>query len=267
MECQVAGRTQYFWYNKAIGASSSIEDMGVFQWHLCLVLGFAWIVLYLFVNRGVQSAGKVSWQFDFWGRKREMEEGARPFSLSPIPFPFLPPATNATEPNDSPMHLAQRLTFPLCFSEHLGRICNCIVPLRGVSYIPWKRCYFKGIHWWHYTHVQTRGKRAFNLAYPEVISFSFCIKLPIQVITCRFCRLCVTSHQLLHCFQKFAVLCLCIFVVVVVSFSELHTVNTIPEYNVAPQTVIDCPFLRPLVQTNFLLFKSSFPDWQVGKFG
>lgn len=65
MECQVAGRTQYFWYNKAIGASSSIEDMGVFQWHLCLVLGFAWIVLYLFVNRGVQSAGKVSLQFDF----------------------------------------------------------------------------------------------------------------------------------------------------------------------------------------------------------
>ena len=48
------------WYNKAIGASSSIEDMGVFQWHLCLVLGLAWIVLYLFVNRGVQSAGKVS---------------------------------------------------------------------------------------------------------------------------------------------------------------------------------------------------------------
>lgn len=58
VECQVAGRTQYFWYNKAIGASSSIEDMGVFQWHLCLVLGLAWIVLYLFVNRGVQSAGK-----------------------------------------------------------------------------------------------------------------------------------------------------------------------------------------------------------------
>ena len=86
-------------------------------------------------------------------------------------------------------------------------------------------------------------------------------------LTCRFCRLCVTSHQLLHCFQKFAILCLCFFVVVVVSFSELHTVNTIPEYNVAPQTVIDCPFLRPLVQTNFLLFKSSFPDWQVGKFG
>ena len=86
-------------------------------------------------------------------------------------------------------------------------------------------------------------------------------------LTCRFCRLCVTSHQLLHCFQKFAILCLYFFVVVVVSFSELHTVNTIPEYNVAPQTVIDCPFLRPLVQTNFLFFKSSFPDWQVGKFG
>ena len=100
MECQVAGRTQYFWYNKAIGASSSIEDMGVFQWHLCLVLGFAWIILYLFVNRGVQSAGKVSWQFDFWGRKREKEEGTCPFSLSPVPFPFLPCPSQ---------HLPQRL--------------------------------------------------------------------------------------------------------------------------------------------------------------
>ena len=57
--CNFAGRTQYFWYTKAIGASSSIADMGDFQWHLCLVLILAWIVLFLFVNRGVQSAGKV----------------------------------------------------------------------------------------------------------------------------------------------------------------------------------------------------------------
>jgi len=56
--CNFAGRTQYFWYTKAIGASSSIADMGDFQWHLCLVLILAWIVLFLFVNRGVQSAGK-----------------------------------------------------------------------------------------------------------------------------------------------------------------------------------------------------------------
>ena len=57
--CNLAGRTQYFWYTKALGATSSIEDLGDFQWHLCLVLLLAWVVLYLFVSRGVQSAGKV----------------------------------------------------------------------------------------------------------------------------------------------------------------------------------------------------------------
>lgn len=59
-ECKLAGRTQYFWYTKALGATASIEDMGDFQWHLCLVLLLAWIALFLFVSRGVQSAGKVS---------------------------------------------------------------------------------------------------------------------------------------------------------------------------------------------------------------
>lgn len=57
-ECKLAGRTQYFWYTKALGATGSIEEMGDFQWHLCLVLLLSWIVLFLFVSRGVQSAGK-----------------------------------------------------------------------------------------------------------------------------------------------------------------------------------------------------------------
>lgn len=58
-ECKLAGRTQHYWYTKTLGSTTSIEDMGDFQWHLCLVLLLAWIVQYLFVNRGVQSAGKV----------------------------------------------------------------------------------------------------------------------------------------------------------------------------------------------------------------
>lgn len=58
-ECKLAGRTQYFWYTKTLASNSSIEDTGDFQWHLCLVLLLAWIIQYLFVNRGVQSAGKV----------------------------------------------------------------------------------------------------------------------------------------------------------------------------------------------------------------
>lgn len=57
--CNLAGRTQYYWYTKALGAATSIEDIGDFQWHLCLVLLLSWIVLYLFVSRGVKSAGKV----------------------------------------------------------------------------------------------------------------------------------------------------------------------------------------------------------------
>ena len=58
-ECKLAGRTQYYWYTKTLGATTSIEDMGDFQWHLCLVLCLAWIVLLIIINRGVQSAGKV----------------------------------------------------------------------------------------------------------------------------------------------------------------------------------------------------------------
>ncbi|XP_058943420.1 sodium-dependent neutral amino acid transporter B(0)AT1 [Pocillopora verrucosa] len=57
-ECKLAGRTQYYWYTKTLGATTSIEDMGDFQWHLCLVLSLAWIVLLIIINRGVQSAGK-----------------------------------------------------------------------------------------------------------------------------------------------------------------------------------------------------------------
>lgn len=56
--CSLSGRTQYFWYTKALGATSSIEMIREFQWHLCLVLALAWVVLYLFVSRGVKSAGK-----------------------------------------------------------------------------------------------------------------------------------------------------------------------------------------------------------------
>lgn len=56
--CNLAGRTQYYWYTKALGATTSIENIGDFQWHLCLVLLLSWIVLYLFVSRGVKSAGK-----------------------------------------------------------------------------------------------------------------------------------------------------------------------------------------------------------------
>ena len=57
--CKLAGRTQYYWYTKTLVATTSIENMGDFQWHLCLLLLLAWIVLLIVISRGVKSAGKV----------------------------------------------------------------------------------------------------------------------------------------------------------------------------------------------------------------
>ena len=58
-ECQEAGRTQFYWYRKALDVSPSIEESGGLVWHLVLVLLVAWAVVFLCMMRGVQSAGKV----------------------------------------------------------------------------------------------------------------------------------------------------------------------------------------------------------------
>ena len=60
-ECQEAGRTQYYWYRKALDVTPSIDESGGLVWHLVLVLLVAWIVVFLCMMRGVQSAGKVHW--------------------------------------------------------------------------------------------------------------------------------------------------------------------------------------------------------------
>lgn len=57
-ECKEAGSTQYYWYNKALNVSSSIEEGGGVMWHLVMVLLVAWAVVFLCMMRGVQSAGK-----------------------------------------------------------------------------------------------------------------------------------------------------------------------------------------------------------------
>lgn len=59
-ECKEAGSTQYYWYSKALNVSSSIEEGGGVMWHLVMVLLVAWVVVFLCMMRGVQSAGKVS---------------------------------------------------------------------------------------------------------------------------------------------------------------------------------------------------------------
>ena len=58
-ECELAGRTQYYWYKSALDVSLSIEESGGLLWHLCLVLLLAWIIVFICTMRGVQSAGKV----------------------------------------------------------------------------------------------------------------------------------------------------------------------------------------------------------------
>ncbi|XP_078360308.1 sodium-dependent neutral amino acid transporter B(0)AT1-like isoform X2 [Oculina patagonica] len=57
-ECVEAGRTQYYWYRKALDVTPTIDESGGLVWHLVLVLLVAWAVVFLCMMRGVQSAGK-----------------------------------------------------------------------------------------------------------------------------------------------------------------------------------------------------------------
>ena len=75
-ECKLAGRTQYYWYRNALDVSPSLEVSGGLEWHLCLVLLLAWIVVFLCMMRGVQSAGKVMysaliWVLKWWRHKND----------------------------------------------------------------------------------------------------------------------------------------------------------------------------------------------------
>lgn len=37
----------------------NIENLGDVRWHLCLCLVLAWVLVIIFVSRGIQSTGKV----------------------------------------------------------------------------------------------------------------------------------------------------------------------------------------------------------------
>lgn len=58
-ECTLAGRTQYYWYKNALGITGSIDESGGISWHMALSLLLAWIVVFLCMMKGVQTAGKV----------------------------------------------------------------------------------------------------------------------------------------------------------------------------------------------------------------
>lgn len=42
-------------------ADISIEYLGSIRWHLCFCLVLAWLLVLLFVSRGIKSTGKVLW--------------------------------------------------------------------------------------------------------------------------------------------------------------------------------------------------------------
>ncbi|EDO29647.1 predicted protein, partial [Nematostella vectensis] len=58
-ECGLAGRTQYYWYQNALKIAPTIDESGGLVWPMCLSLLLAWIVVFLCMMKGVQSAGKV----------------------------------------------------------------------------------------------------------------------------------------------------------------------------------------------------------------
>ncbi|CAG7720271.1 unnamed protein product [Allacma fusca] len=58
-ECEKSSETAYYWYRQALDISEDIESPNGIKWWMCLCLLLAWIVVYLIIQRGIQSSGKV----------------------------------------------------------------------------------------------------------------------------------------------------------------------------------------------------------------
>lgn len=58
-ECEVASSTQYFFYRETLNVSSSIDENGGVHMGLALCLLLAWVIVFLFIVRGVKSTGMV----------------------------------------------------------------------------------------------------------------------------------------------------------------------------------------------------------------
>ncbi|XP_055781475.1 sodium- and chloride-dependent transporter XTRP3A-like isoform X4 [Salvelinus fontinalis] len=58
-ECERATPTQYFFYRETLDISGSIEENGGIHMGQALCLLLAWIIVYLFIVKGVKSTGKV----------------------------------------------------------------------------------------------------------------------------------------------------------------------------------------------------------------
>lgn len=58
-ECERATPTQYFFYRETLNISPSIDHNGGVHTGQALCLVLAWMIVYLFIVRGVKSTGKV----------------------------------------------------------------------------------------------------------------------------------------------------------------------------------------------------------------
>ncbi|XP_028832094.1 sodium- and chloride-dependent transporter XTRP3 [Denticeps clupeoides] len=58
-ECEIATPTQYFFYRETLDISSSIDENGGVHMGQALCLLLSWMIVYLFIVKGVKSTGKV----------------------------------------------------------------------------------------------------------------------------------------------------------------------------------------------------------------
>lgn len=78
-ECEVASPTQYFFYRETLNISSSIDENGGVHMGLALCLLLAWVIVFLFIVRGVKSTGKV--KSKLWSHKHVFNTTLRVFCL------------------------------------------------------------------------------------------------------------------------------------------------------------------------------------------
>ncbi|XP_076825597.1 sodium-dependent neutral amino acid transporter SLC6A17-like [Clavelina lepadiformis] len=58
-ECAISSTTNYFWYRETLDISHTIADGGEQNWRMVCMLLLAWILVYLGINKGIKSSGKV----------------------------------------------------------------------------------------------------------------------------------------------------------------------------------------------------------------
>nr|CAB3266317.1 sodium-dependent neutral amino acid transporter B(0)AT2 [Phallusia mammillata] len=58
-ECNVSSPTNYFWYRETLDISNTIDSGSELNWRMVLVLFIAWVIVFLGMNKGIKSSGKV----------------------------------------------------------------------------------------------------------------------------------------------------------------------------------------------------------------